>query len=90
MRALSNRKAFPVESHLGSLNVFEWEQGDLDRTAGVNFRGDAGSSLERKQLEMCAYAFELFGDLLVRPDRNCSANPGFETPLGIFGGGSST
>lgn len=40
---------------------------------------------EYKRLELIAYGFELVYDLCLAPDDNLSTNPGFETPLGVFG-----
>jgi hypothetical protein len=36
---------------------------------------------------MVAYLCELAYDIALSPDHNVSESPGFETPLGIFGGG---
>jgi hypothetical protein len=43
--------------------------------------------LKEKQLHMVAYLCELAYDIALSPDHNVSESPGFETPLGIFGGG---
>ena len=44
--------------------------------------------LQDKQLHMVGYLFELFYDLMIAPRHNVSQSPGFETPLGVFGGGN--
>ena len=44
------------------------------------------STLEEKQLHMAGYLFELVYDLMISPRDNVSRSPGFETPLGVFGG----
>lgn len=83
-RATAKQKA--ALTHLTAADgLFQWDEEDLRFTRGVGFRaGDARHSVQHKQLEMCSYAFELFGDLLLDPKWNCSVNPGFETPLGIY------
>jgi hypothetical protein len=50
----------------------------------VDFRGD--TTLQDKQYKMIGYAFEKAYDLSISPTHNVSQNPGFETPLGVFGG----
>ena len=58
--------------------------GALERVAAINFPGSL--TLAEKQLHMAGYLFELVYDLVISPRDNVSRSPGFETPLGIFGG----
>ena len=61
-----------------------WPVGALERVAAINFPGSL--TLAEKQLHMVGYLFELVYDLMISPRDNVSRSPGFETPLGIFGG----
>jgi len=55
---------------------------------GLRLGGPAGSyTREQKQLAMVAYAAELFYDLMIPARHNTSESPGFETAIGIYGGG---
>jgi hypothetical protein len=56
----------------------------LKEIGQVDFRGD--TTLQDKQYKMIGYAFEKAYDLSISPAHNVSRNPGFETPLGVFGG----
>jgi hypothetical protein len=64
--------------------IFVWSKEVLERIGAVNFSG--AKDLEAKQLHMVGYLCELVYDLALAPDDNVSQSPGFETPLGIFGG----
>ena len=64
--------------------LLSWSASHLERTAAVNFPGSP--SMVEKQLHMVGYLFELAYDLMISPRDNVSRSPGFETPLGIFGG----
>jgi hypothetical protein len=63
--------------------LFVWTKTDLKDINNVKFRGC--NTLEEKQYKMIAYAFEKAYDLAISPVLNVSQNPGFETPLGVFG-----
>jgi hypothetical protein len=52
----------------------------------VKFRGIV--NVEEKQVHMIEYLCEL-GYLAIAPANNVSESPGFETPLGVFGGSST-
>jgi hypothetical protein len=56
----------------------------LERIGAVNFQ--KAKDLEAKQLHMVGYLCELVHDLALAPGDDVSQSPGFETPLGIFGG----
>ena len=60
-----------------------WSKKHLDHIKQVNFKV---TTLQEKQLRMIAYLFELAYDLMLAQRDNVSRSPGFETPLGIFGG----
>jgi len=64
--------------------LLSWLEGALERVAAINFPGSL--TLAEKQLHMVGYLFELVYDLMISPRDNVSRSPGFETPLGIFGG----
>ncbi len=64
--------------------IFVWSKEMLERICAVNFQ--KAKDLEAKQLHMVGYLCELVYDLALTPDDNVSQSPGFETPLGIFGG----
>lgn len=66
--------------------IFNWADEDLQYIREINFSGIAPTDLKKKQLRMVNYALELFYDLLIPGRLNVSKNPGFETPLGVFGG----
>ena len=57
-----------------------------ERVNRVGFNGL--TTLKEKQLRIVGYAFELVYDLMISPLDNISKSPGFETPLGVFGGSS--
>ena len=56
----------------------------LERIGAVNFLN--AKDLEAKQLHMVGCLCELVCDLALAPGNNVSQSPGFETPLGVFGG----
>jgi hypothetical protein len=56
----------------------------IERIGAVNFANT--KDLEAKQLHMVGYLCELVYDLALSPGDNVSQSPGFDTPLGIFGG----
>ena len=66
------------------LSLLSWSSRDLKEIGRVNFRGHR--TLQDKQYKMVGYAFEKAYDLSISPVHNVSRNPGFETPLGVFGG----
>jgi hypothetical protein len=68
----------------GALSLLSWSSRGLKEIGQVDFRGD--TTLQDKQYKMIGYAFEKAYDLLISPAHNVSRNPGFETPLGVFGG----
>jgi hypothetical protein len=82
-RFLSKRKHRSLASDGWVWNI-EWSKEVLERIGAVNFLG--AKDLEAKQLHMVGYLCELVYDLALAPDQNVSQSPGFETPLGIFGG----
>jgi hypothetical protein len=65
--------------------IFVWSAEMLERIGAVNFQN--AKDLKAKQLHMVGYLCELVYDLALAPGDNVSQSPGFETPLGIFGGG---
>jgi hypothetical protein len=77
----------PVEPELtaagDATTLFVWTKDDLKDINNLKFRGC--NTLEEKQYKMIAYAFEKAYDLAISPVLNVSRNPGFETPLGVFG-----
>jgi len=75
------KKKLLCTCEIGSL--FDWPLKDLKRIEKVNFAGCL--TLEAKQYKMIGYLFEKAYDLCISPSVNVSRNPGFETPLGIFG-----
>jgi hypothetical protein len=68
----------------GEDNTFVWDSACINGLQQLNFQ--AGTPLEDKQLHMIGYLAELCYDLALAPKDNVSESPGFETPLGIFGG----
>eukprot|EP00978_Attheya_sp_CCMP212_P020206 scaffold57540_cov75-Attheya_sp.AAC.2 len=52
----------------------------------VSFNGT--KSIQDKQMHMVAYLFELAYDIALGSANNASTSPGFETPMGVFGGAS--
>jgi hypothetical protein len=66
--------------------LFSWPSDMMKALKKVNFRGLAADDIHGRQLEMIGYFFELVYDLSLSPEHNVSESPGFETPLGIFGG----
>ena len=64
--------------------TFVWTPEMLERIDAVNFQNS--KDLEAKQLHMVGCLSELVYDLALAPGDNVSQSPGFETPLGIFGG----
>ena len=64
--------------------IFVWSKEMLERIGVVNFPN--AKDLKAKQLHMVGYLCELIYDLALTPGNNVSQSPGFETPLGIFGG----
>jgi hypothetical protein len=56
----------------------------IDEAGAVNFAN--AKDIKAKQLHMVGYLCELVYDLALTPGDNVSQSPGFETPLGIFGG----
>jgi hypothetical protein len=68
----------------GVNNIFSWDSACINGLQKLNFR--EGTPLEDKQLHMVGYLAELCYDLALAPKDNVSESPGFETPLGIFGG----
>ena len=56
--------------------IFEWDQTTLSR---IGRNQKLGSSLEKKQLTMVSFLFELGYDLLLNTSDNLSTYPGFET-----------
>jgi hypothetical protein len=64
--------------------IFVWSKEMLERIGAVNFAN--AKDLKAKQLHMTGYLGELVYDLVLAPGDNVSQLPGFETPLGIFGG----
>jgi hypothetical protein len=73
----------PLHQTDGS-GIFIWSNEMLERIGAVNFAG--AKDLKDKQLHMVGYLCELVYDLALAPCDNVSQSPGFETPLGIFGG----
>ena len=66
--------------------IFIWTPEMLQRISTVNFANS--KDIKAKQLHMVGYLCELVYDLGLAPGDNVSQSPGFETPLGIFGGQS--
>jgi hypothetical protein len=64
--------------------LFAWSPEMLERIGNVNFAN--AKDIKAKQLHMVGYLCELVYDLALTPGDNVSQSPGFETPLGIFGG----
>ncbi len=64
--------------------IFAWSTEMLDQIGTVNFAN--AKDLKAKQLHMVGYLCELVHDLALAPGDDVSQSPGFETPLGIFGG----
>ena len=64
--------------------IFVWSKEMLERIGAVNFSN--AKDLQAKQLHMVGNLCELVYDLALSPGDNVSQSPGFETPLGIFGG----
>jgi hypothetical protein len=64
--------------------VFAFDTVAKEKCAKVKFRGV--DAVEQKQLHLVAYLCELAYDLALSSNHNVSRSPGFETPLGIFGG----
>jgi hypothetical protein len=64
--------------------LFAWSPEMLERIGTVNFAN--AKDIKAKQLHMVGYLCELVYDLALTPGDNVSQSPGFETPLGIFGG----
>jgi hypothetical protein len=56
----------------------------IERIGAINFAN--AKDLKAKQLQMVGYLCELVYDLALAPGDNVSQLPGFETPLGVFGG----
>ena len=67
-------------------SLFLWPDSCLRKVKLVNFRGLAAEDLEERQRHMVGYLCELAYDLALSPRNNVSSSPGFETPLGVFGG----
>ena len=63
-----------------------WPSNVMKAVTNVNFKATNARNIQGKQLEMVGYFFELLYDLSLSSDHNASESPGFETPLGIFGG----
>ena len=63
--------------------ILKWTQSSIEvaHKAGV---GGQGAPLERKQLELAAYLFELVYDLMIGDDA-VSTNPGFESVIRFYG-----
>jgi len=78
---ISNRDIIVCPSAAGVLN---WTTASLQLTNKVKFAGC--QSLHEKQLRMVSYLFELGYELCLAPAHDVSESPGFETPLGVFGG----
>jgi hypothetical protein len=64
--------------------IFVWSEEIIERIGAVNFAN--AKDLKAKQLHMVGYLCELVYDLALAPGDNVSQSPGFETPLGVFGG----
>jgi hypothetical protein len=80
----SKKKVLCCSDTVGdAATLFVWTKTDLKDINNVQFCGC--NSLEEKQYKMIAYAFEKAYDLAISPVLNVSQNPGFETPLGVFG-----
>jgi hypothetical protein len=80
----SRRESIEALHQTDGSGIFVWSKEVLERIGAVNFSG--AKDLEAKQLHMVGYLCELVYDLALAPDQNVSQSPGFETPLGIFGG----
>jgi hypothetical protein len=81
---LSKNKVLCCSDTAGdAATLFVWTKTDLKDINHVKFRGF--NTLEEKQYKMIANAFEKAYDLAISPVLNFSRNPGFETPLGVFG-----
>mmetsp|Transcript_43463 Transcript_43463/g.73934 ORF Transcript_43463/g.73934 Transcript_43463/m.73934 type:complete len:596 (-) Transcript_43463:239-2026(-) len=80
----SNTEAVEALCTSDENGLLSWSASALTRVAAVNFPGSL--TLKEKQLHMVGYLFELAYDLMISPRENVSRSPGFETPLGIFGG----
>jgi hypothetical protein len=65
-------------------SLFVWSQSDMKSLKAVGFAGNP--SIGDRQLHLIGYLCEIGYDLALAPDNNMSESPGFETPLGIFGG----
>jgi hypothetical protein len=63
---------------------FAWSPEMLERIGTVNFAN--AKDIKAKQLHMAGCLCELVCDLALTPGDNVSQSPGFETPLGMFGG----
>jgi hypothetical protein len=68
--------------------VFAFDDAAKENCAKVKFQGI--DAVQHKQLHLVAYLCELGYDLALSPNHNVSRSPGFETPLGIFGGHESS
>jgi hypothetical protein len=64
--------------------MFVWSKEALERIEAITFSG--AKDLKAKQLHMAGCLCELVCDLDLAPGNNVSQSPGFETPLGTFGG----
>jgi hypothetical protein len=74
-----------TEFLISNSGIFNWPDELLKNIEKVNFAGTR--SIKEKQLHMVAYLCELAYDIALGSDHNVSESPGFEMPLGIFGGG---
>ncbi len=71
----------------GPESVFVCNDNYLRYVNMVSFRGVVDPT--EKQMHMIGYLCELAYDLAIAPANNVSESPGFEGPLGIFGGAST-
>jgi hypothetical protein len=69
---------------IGPESLFVCNRKYVDYLGKVTFR--RGADVQENHVHMIGYLCELAYDLAIAPGNNVSESPGFETPLGIFGG----
>ena len=82
--------ALHIHERDGERALFVWEDKHVQRLKQIRFNGIPDADIISRQLHFVGYLCELAYDLCLAPDMNVSRSPGFETPLGIFGGNNSS
>ena len=67
--------------------IFLWNEKIETNVNNVKFRN--AKTLNEKKLNMIGYLLEIFYDVALKESSNVSTSPGFETPLGVFGGNNN-